>query len=79
MAQDLRPGDGPAWKLHKYWTVGEGRAKWAASPTPYRTLLAHLVKYMPPRVAKGLAARYFKAVFGYWPGSRKGKNPVGPG
>lgn len=77
---DRKPGVvGPNKTLNDYWTRGPGLAKWATSPTPYRTLVALLSKYMAPHIAKGLAASYFHRVFGIWPGHRKGKNPVGPG
>lgn len=76
---DLPGDDYKARDLRKYWTKGPGLAKWATSPKPYTTLVALLSKYMTPNQAKGLAANYFKAVFGIWPGSRKGSNPVGPG
>lgn len=74
------PGDDyQARNLRAYWTRGPGLAKWATSPTPYRTLVLLLSKYMTIGQAEGLAANYFKAVFGIWPGERKGSNPVGPG
>jgi hypothetical protein len=73
------PGVGASAELNQYWTVGEGRAKWAGSAKPYTTLLTLLTKYMPKRKAEGLAASYFHIVFGYWPGDRKGTNPTGPG
>ena len=74
------PGDDyKARHLKRYWTKGPGLAKWRSSPTPYRTLVALLSRFMTPNRAKGLAANYFHTVHGYWPGHRKGKNPVGPG
>ena len=79
MAVDTVGDDYQARHLRRYWTKGPGLAKWATSPKPYTTLVALLSKYMTPNQAKGLAANYFKAVFGIWPGSRKGSNPVGPG
>jgi hypothetical protein len=66
---DLHPGDGGAERLHKYWTVGEGRAKWIASPQPWTTLYHHLLKYLPPEEAKRTAAQWFHEVMGFWPGS----------
>lgn len=79
MVADMNPGDGEAWRLRKYWTKGEGLAKWATSPHPWTTLRTLLSKHMSPTQAAGLASSYFKDVFGIWPGERKGKNPVGPG
>lgn len=75
---DLHPGDLSGERLKIYWTKGPGLAKWAASPHPWRTLYSHLVKFVPGFAAE-LTETYFVAVFGYHSGSRKGKNPVGPG
>jgi hypothetical protein len=55
-------------QLKRYWTKGEGLAKWAESPTPFRTLVSHLVKYV--KDPEGLAAEYYHAVFGVWPGRK---------
>lgn len=77
---DQKPGIvGANATLNRYWTRGPGLAKWATSPHPYTTLVALLSEYMAPNIAKGLAASYFKRVFGIWPGERKGKNPAGLG
>jgi hypothetical protein len=74
------PKPGSPGYLKWYWTKSpEGRAKWVNSPHPWTTLHDHLVKHIGPEMAKRVAASWFKAVFGYWPGSRKGSNPVGPG
>jgi HK97 family phage portal protein len=50
-------------KLWAYWT-GEGKARWAASPTPYRTLRVELAKegVSAPEI-DGEAAEIFAAVF----------------
>ena len=66
-------------RLKAYWAYGEGRAKWATSPHPYTTLVTLLEKYVDSHVAHGLAANIFHMAFGFWPGDRKGNNPVGPG
>jgi hypothetical protein len=67
-------------ELHHFWTRDpEGLAKWRGSPTPWSTLVAHLTKHVGPEKAKVFASKWFHEVFGYWSGSRKGKNPVGPG
>lgn len=75
-------------ELHHYWTKGEGLARWAESPTPWTTLVAHLTKHVGPEKAKVFASRWFIEVFGYAAGSDKnrvahGKPPrghrVGPG
>lgn len=65
--------------FRRYWTTGEGLAKWAESPKPWTTLYLHLQKYLPPEEAKRTAAQWFHDVKGYWPGDQKGKDPVGPG
>lgn len=74
---DLNPGDGNARTLRTYWTKGPGLARWATKPHPWTTLRALLLKHVGPGAA-GLASEYFHDVFGYWPGHRKGKNPIGP-
>lgn len=75
-------------QLHHYWTIGEGKAKWVGSLTPWRTLVAHLTKYVGLLKAKVFASRWYIEVFGYSAGSDKarvahGKPPrgkrVGPG
>ncbi len=77
MAGDGNPLDDQ--RLHFYWTKGPGLAKWVSSPTPWRTLRGHLIKYMSPGMADRATSRWFHEVFGYYSGHRKGKNPVGPG
>ncbi len=74
--------DMKAAPLRRYWTRGKGLARWAANPHPYTALVKNLeteIKTMAPAQIKGLAANYFRDVFGIWPGERKGDNPVGPG
>lgn len=86
---DVTPGHD---ELHHYWTRGEGLARWAGSPTPWRTLLALLVEHVkPPKplgVLKRWTSRWFIEVFGYAAGSDKNRvahghpprgNRVGPG
>lgn len=58
-------------QLHRYWTSGEGLARWATTPTPYRSLVSALtqeVEGMTPEQIKGLAANLYHDVFGTWPG-----------
>lgn len=62
-----------------YWTRGKGLGRWAASLHPWTTLVRLLKKHKGIRDPKGLASHYFHVVFGFWPGHRKGDNPVGPG
>jgi phage portal protein BeeE len=76
LGHDVTPGHD---ELHHYWTRGEGLAKWAGSPHPWTTLRDHLAKYVSPGEADRMASAWFHEVFGFWSGSRKGKNPVGPG
>lgn len=73
---------------HKYWTKGEGLAKWAPTPHPWTSLYHHLIKFMNPDEAKRTATEWFHEVFGFYPGSdtnrvTHGKPPrghlVGPG
>lgn len=67
-------------KLKRYWTKDpEGLAKWRDHPHPWTALYRHLKKHMPDEMAKRVASEWFTEVFGYAPGSRGGKNPVGPG
>lgn len=73
---DVTPGNE---RLHFYWTKGEGLPKWAFGSHPWTTLRNHLLKYMSPGMAERSASKWFHEVFGYWPGDRGGKNPVGPG
>lgn len=82
---DVTPGHD---ELHHYWTRGEGLAKWAESPKPWTTLVAHLTKHVGLRKAKIFASRWFIEVFGYAAGSDKNRvahghpprgHRVGPG
>lgn len=66
---DTSPGVGPSGPINAYWTEGAGKAKWAATPHPYTTLVALLEKYVSEKIAKGLAAEYYHRVFGTWPGA----------
>ena len=75
---DLHPGD-HGNQLKEYWTRGPGLAKWATSPHPWTALYHHLLKYLPPEVAKRTAAQWFHDTFGIWPAERGGSNPIGPG
>jgi len=78
---DQKPGvTGASASLNRYWTKGEGLARWATSAHPWTTLRNLLLRYgVPKNQADGLASSYFHTVFGIWPGERKGTNPVGPG
>jgi hypothetical protein len=70
--KDTNLADGNQNGTIDYWTRGEGLAKWALTPTPYTALTAALrAKKIPEKYVNGLAAKYFRAVFGLWPGQRK--------
>ena len=66
VGHDVTPGHD---ELHHYWTRGPGLAKWAGSPKPWTTLVAHLTKYVGPEKAKVFASRWFIEVFHYAAGS----------
>lgn len=62
-------------QLHRYWTAGKGLARWAPTPTPYRSLVTALRSEIPDMrddQIKGLAANLYHDVFHEWPG-RKSK------
>lgn len=57
--------------LVKYWTAGEGLARWAGHPKPYTALTKALRKEgVPRKYINGLAAEYFQVVFKMYPGQR---------
>lgn len=69
-------------QLKTYWTKGAGLARWAAKPHPWQALVNALREEVPGKSAgwyQGLASNLFHSAMGYWPGDRKGSNPVGPG
>lgn len=67
-------------ELKRYWTRDpRGLAKWATKPHPWTSLVRELTKHVGRQRAERIASDWFHEVFGYWPGHRKGKNPVGPG
>jgi hypothetical protein len=74
---ELRALDGN--QLKHYWTKGKGLARWRAHPHPWTKLRNLLLKHVGPGRAERMASDWFHEVFGYWPGHRKGSNPVGPG
>lgn len=75
---DLRPGD--PGQLKRYWLSKEGLAKWATKPHPWTALYRAILRHVGnPEKAKRIASQWFHDHFGYWPGERKGKNPVGKG
>lgn len=60
-------------KLWKYWTRGKGLARWAESPTPFRTLRIELAKEgVPETMLDGLTANIYHEVFKRWPGRHDG-------
>lgn len=66
-------------QLKHYWTRGEGLKRWRFHPHPWTKLRNLLRKHVGPGRAERMASEWFHEVFGYWPGHRKGENPVGPG
>lgn len=63
---------GNAEQLKHYWTRDpEGLAKWASHPHPFTALVHHLSKFVAN--PEGLAAEYYHAVFGHWPGEHHDK------
>lgn len=72
---DTRLGDGSAEALHRYWTIGAGRARW--------NTWTELYEHLPTERAKRTAAEWFHEVMGFWPGAdanrvRQGKPPAVP-
>lgn len=61
--------------LKAYWLHGEGAARWST----WTELYNHLKEHVTPERAKRIAAQWFHARYGYWPGHQKGANPHGPG
>lgn len=74
---DVHPGD--PGQLKRYWLSKEGLAKWAFSPHPWTALFRQLSKHMNPEMAKRVASQWYHDHFHQWPGTRKGKNKLGPG
>lgn len=64
-------------QLHHYWTRGEGLAKWADAPHPFRALREHLAKFPPFRdnldYLNRTVAQWYHDVFHRWPGEKHGK------
>ena len=70
--KDVGSKDPRAARLRRWWVSGPGRARWnPGTPGSYRRLRAQLAKYVGAR-ASGLAAIYYRAATGRWPG-RRGK------
>ena len=72
------------YNFRDYWLHGEGAARWST----WTELVDHLKKYLSTPAAKRIAAQWFHARYGIWPGSdanrvAHGKPPrgdkVGPG
>lgn len=73
---DASPGNVKA--LHKYWVLGEGRARWTLHPQPLRALFDALQKYMPTAKAKWTALSWFEEGMGRSPVSADGDLPEIP-
>lgn len=71
MADAKHPKGVRSPELTRYWTKGDGLARWAYSPHPYTALTTALrMEGVPERMVNGLAATYFKKTKGIWPGQR---------
>lgn len=66
-----------AERLKRYWTKGEGLAKWATAEHPWYTLRSHLVKFMPPDEATRTTTVWFHAALGRYPTEGEIKGPGG--
>jgi hypothetical protein len=64
--------------LKRYW-LGRGLKRWAVKKHPWTALYRQIRKHVTAERAQRIASQWFKDHFGYWPGSRGGKNPTGPG
>lgn len=73
---DVRPGDGGAGHLKKYWLSGEGAAKivWNTSGD-FTRCVAQLTPHLDGKTefAKRYCAELHKAATGMWPGSKANK------
>lgn len=67
---DVKPGDGNAEKLRRYWTIGPGAAKirWG-TPGDFTRCVKELDKYMPGR-AEGYCQLLHKRATGMYTGSK---------
>jgi len=67
-------GDRDGEELHRYWTAGEGLAKWVDAPQPWYALYGHLKKYIADDdKAKRTTSDWYHDVFHRWPGQGHGK------
>ena len=68
---DLKPGDGNAEQLRRYWTNGAGalKIKWGI-PGDFKRCVRHLEKYMPGR-AEGYCSNLHVRALGVRPGKEK--------
>lgn len=56
--------------LRRYWTQGEGLAKWRGAPKPFVALRNHLLrKGLKEPMASRVAAAWYREVMGHWPGN----------
>lgn len=75
---DPNPLRGMPLQLKKYW-LGKGLARWAGTPTPYRSLVAALLKEgVPAKEVHGLAAKLYHDHFGTWPGAHEKQGGKAP-
>ncbi|MGL5909412.1 MAG: phage portal protein, partial [Phycicoccus sp.] len=58
-----------------YWTAGEGKARWATSPTPLRALYDQLARFLPAQRAAATALAWFADGMGRKPRQGDGEVP----
>lgn len=76
---DPNPARGMPKQLERYWLAGKGLARWAVTPTPYRSLVAALASEgVPAKVIHGLAAKLYHKHFGVWPGDHEKQGGKAP-
>ncbi len=68
----FRAAGGNPGALRRYWTAGPGLAKWAGSPTPWRTLRKFLSKYLSGEELDRTTSSWYRIVKGHLP-NQKGK------
>lgn len=68
---DLKPGDGDAERLRRYWLYGEGAAKIAwGTPGDFTRCVRLLNEHMPGR-AEGYCQLLHKRANGYYTGDKR--------
>jgi len=74
------PTPGSRGFLKWWWCFGPGAVRWVPRLHPWTSLYHEMLKHKDTApYAKQIASAWFHTVFHYWPGERKGLNPIGPG